>query len=798
VAVFSGASTIAEFVTSIANGTSSAMAVDTVRNKVYVNGLTDKATSIDGATLATSPIDFELFGTQVKSIAVEESTGRLFHIPIGAFNPQTGAKYYFTQGPNSNFDEGRMAVDSTRQLAYYTAPGNGFQSAAIGVAAAQVTMEVAQNYQSLIGSANSAYGKLGAILADPGRNKAYAMDTQGNQLLVFGISRVNSTLAIERSPNPSSVGESVVVTARVTGNAPEGNVRFRLDGNMVQGCENLRLVGAAASCTLVGLAHGIRTIAVDYFGDTNNLPTSSTAPQTVNKVFQTISFGPMPIPSPVWMPGGVTVNLTASASSTLPLTFHVSNGSCTIIASTSNAVSLRFANAGDCIVSAIQAGDSTYVPANAEQIITVQRTTQTIPSLTIPPQPSNGTFHMPVLLASSGYAVSFDVDTPQVCAKTTLASSYAISLLDVPGQCTITLTSSGDQNYLPATPVTVSFDVFAAPPRPLPIVSISPSSAFPGETVYLNFGHTILQGALVRVGAVSATITNNSSGVIQFVVPANAPSGATQVVVERLGVVSAVPFFVNRSPDAPTISSAVAGAASAAIFFAPVGGPESLAPDAFRATCGGQSTVGTGSPLLVTGLGNGETYNCTVSAQNRFGFGAASAAVAVTPSALAPLVDLGAFSRKSHAGVTFDLELSPSQRHVEPRVSVGPSHQIVFRFNRPVDTFGTVSASAGIVTASATGYELVLEMTGMTDSATTTISVNGINGDAISRQVQVGFLVGDINGSGQVEGTDCAAIKSSSGQVASPRNFLRDITVSGLISGADMVVCKRRVNRSLP
>lgn len=799
VAQFIGSGSAPDLITGITNGTSMAMAVDTVRNKVYTAGLSGQGTSIDGTTLAFTPLDFGFNGNQIRSMAVEESTGRLFFLPAGAFNPLTGAIYAFTNGGNSNFYEGTMAVDSTRQLAYVTAPGNALVSSAVGILPAQTGNELPLNVHGFLTNTSGAFRKLGAIVADPGRNKAYVVDSTNNAMHVLGIERVFSTLVIDRSPNPSLVGESVMVTARVLGNTPEGRVRFKVDGNLVPGCENAVLVSGIANCTLSGLERGLRTISVDYFGDTNNRPTSLMVPQTVNNVTQSISFGPVPTPSPVWAPGGVTVNLTALTSSGLPLTFHISNGTCNIVSPSASTVSLRFANAGICVIRALQSGDATYASVDASLAVTVLRAPQSIPATSIPTQPSNGGYVMPAIFSSSGYGVSFDINTPQICAKRATASNYIIDFLDIAGTCSITLSEGGNINFLPADPVTVSFEVFSAPPRSLSIVTMFPASAFPGEAVFLSFSHTILQGAVVRLGTIDATVISNSNGVIQFLVPTSAPAGAAQVVVERLGAIATTPFVVKRHAEAPRISQVIAGVASAAIFFSPPDVQGSSPALAYRADCGAYSAVGTGSPILVTGLINDSSYSCTVTAQSELGDGPPSSPSAtVFPSASVPLVYLGAYSRKFHAGTIYDLPLSSIHRSIEPRVAQGQSHQIVFKFNRPVDTHGLVSVTSGTPTASGIGYALFIELSNVADTAISAISVNGVNGDSKEHHIEVGFLTGDVNASNTVDGTDCSAIKRMTGQLVNSENFLFDITVSGSISGADISVCKRRVSRRLP
>jgi large repetitive protein len=95
-------------------------------------------------------------------------------------------------------------------------------------------------------------------------------------------------------------------------------------------------------------------------------------------------------------------------------------------------------------------------------------------------------------------------------------------------------------------------------------------------------------------------------------------------------------------PGAPTIGTATAGDAQAAVAFTPPaddgGSPITsytvTAKDATDPASGGQAATGTGSPITVTGLTNGDSYTFTVKATNVAGTGPASApSNAVTPAA---------------------------------------------------------------------------------------------------------------------------------------------------------------------
>ncbi|WP_374351911.1 fibronectin type III domain-containing protein [Chitinimonas sp.] len=103
-------------------------------------------------------------------------------------------------------------------------------------------------------------------------------------------------------------------------------------------------------------------------------------------------------------------------------------------------------------------------------------------------------------------------------------------------------------------------------------------------------------------------------------------------------------------PGAPQSVTAVAGNASATLSFTAPASSGGADISSYTASCvaGGQrlSASAVSSPISVTGLSNGTSYSCTVSASNVYGTGSASAAVVVTPVGASS----GTFSLSSSAG----------------------------------------------------------------------------------------------------------------------------------------------------
>lgn len=86
---------------------------------------------------------------------------------------------------------------------------------------------------------------------------------------------------VSSSPNPSNVGQTVALTATVTGASPTGTVQFAVDGANVGSPASLS--NDTATYKISSLSIGTHTIKATYSGDTNNAgSTSTTVTQTVN------------------------------------------------------------------------------------------------------------------------------------------------------------------------------------------------------------------------------------------------------------------------------------------------------------------------------------------------------------------------------------------------------------------------------------------------------------------------------------------------------------------------------------
>ena len=152
-------------------------------------------------------------------------------------------------------------------------------------------------------------------------------------------------------------------------------------------------------------------------------------------------------------------------------------------------------------------------------------------------------------------------------------------------------------------------------------------------------GGSAITGYTATCGTLSATGSNSPINV------SGLPAGVNNCTVTATNAAGTGPASAPASvtifapPGAPTITSVSAGDRQAIIAFAPPASSGGLAIDTYTATCTGASGTGrnsgAASPITVTGLVNGTSYSCSVTATSAAGTGPASAAMSVTPNTAA-------------------------------------------------------------------------------------------------------------------------------------------------------------------
>ncbi len=351
-----------------------------------------------------------------------------------------------------------------------------------------------------------------------------------------------------------------------------------------------------------------------------------------------------------------------------------------------------------------------------------------------------------------------------------------------------------NQNAVPiASPRTSNTITISAIDAPAPIWIAGGTYAINGGA-FTPFAGTVTNGQTVQV-------RHNSAAAFAAAVESTL----------TVGNQSAKFISVTASPPAaPTIISVVAGNQSVTInFTAPNDGGSAITgysatgfPGGIIGTCNVPCTS-----ITVTGLMNGTPYTFTLTATNAIGTGSASAAsIPVTP-ALVTLALSSVVSRKTHgAAGTFEIPILVGPPiSIEPRMS-NLGHQIVFQFNAPITATGALTAvdhlgaPIGVRYAyvPASGNDVIVLLTGVPDNNRVTITLTGVNGTGLNAVASLGFLVGDVNGSGKVSAGDISSVKARNAILVDGNNFRADVNASGAIDAADLRMVKARAGLGLP
>ncbi|HYR23454.1 MAG TPA: dockerin type I domain-containing protein [Chthoniobacterales bacterium] len=164
---------------------------------------------------------------------------------------------------------------------------------------------------------------------------------------------------------------------------------------------------------------------------------------------------------------------------------------------------------------------------------------------------------------------------------------------------------------------------------------------------------------------------------------------------------------------------------------------------------------------------------------------------------------VGAVSRKNHGSPgTFDIDLLPPASGIECR-SGGSNgdFQIIASFALPV-TFSsaTVSGTGSVSAALASGNQVFVNLTGVTNAQRITLTLTGVNDGSHTANVsiQMGVLLGDVDASGRVDSTDVFQVRQQSLQNANSSNFRTDVDESGRIDSTDVFMTRQQTLTSLP
>ena len=191
--------------------------------------------------------------------------------------------------------------------------------------------------------------------------------------------------------------------------------------------------------------------------------------------------------------------------------------------------------------------------------------------------------------------------------------------------------------------------------------------------------------------------------------------------------------------------------------------------------------------------------------------GTTATAVSTATITASPLVIIGAdpilvsaVSRKTHGSAgTFDISLPLSGAPgIEDRQG-GPT-QVVLTFAAPIhegSEFSVMLSSGSASSSSVSGSTLTIDLSGATNGQTLVVNISDIRdsttGASGNYSLDIGVLLGDVNGDGLVNQSDLNIISADSGQTTSASNFRADIGEQGTIDSEDTTLATSEVGSTL-
>jgi hypothetical protein len=127
------------------------------------------------------------------------------------------------------------------------------------------------------------------LVAMYGGSTALAPST--SNIVMQVVNRDLTRTTVTSSPNPSTGGEQVTITASITpAGPPTGTVGFTSNGVAISGCTAVTLNSGTAQCVTSSLAVGTDVLVATYSGDGNYGGSSGSVVQIVNPVAQALQF----------------------------------------------------------------------------------------------------------------------------------------------------------------------------------------------------------------------------------------------------------------------------------------------------------------------------------------------------------------------------------------------------------------------------------------------------------------------------------------------------------------------------
>ena len=203
------------------------------------------------------------------------TAGQTYSISGTQFNGVSqGAAYGDDFQDATNYPLVRIVNNATGHVFYARTHGHSTMGVATGSTAVSTNFDVPANVES---------GPCELYVA------ANGIPSSGSSCIVG--SSQPSTTVVASSANPSTYGQTLTLTATVTGSGgtPTGTVQFTANSTVISGCSAVALSSGAAHCTASGFSVGTQAIVATYSGDSNFTGSSGSLSQVVNQASVNVS-----------------------------------------------------------------------------------------------------------------------------------------------------------------------------------------------------------------------------------------------------------------------------------------------------------------------------------------------------------------------------------------------------------------------------------------------------------------------------------------------------------------------------
>jgi len=306
-------------------------------------------------------------------------------------------------------------------------------------------------------------------------------------------------------------------------------------------------------CSIAGntvsyLAAGNCTVTANQAGINNYLA----APQvsldiTVGQAAQAIT-GLAATPGTATANSSSTLSITGSGTSGNPVSYASSTpGICSVSGNT-----VSYLAAGNCTVTADQAGNSNYFAASQLSLgITVGKASQTLTGLAATPGMAtvNGSSTLSVTgSGASGNPVGYASGTPGICSVSGNTVSYLAA-----GNCTVTADQAGNSNYFAASQLSLGITVGKAS-QTLTSLAATPGTATANGSSALSVTGSGASGNPVIYGSTTPGTCSVSGNTVSYLAAGTCTVTADQASNANYDAAPELGLSITVTPALPSIS----------------------------------------------------------------------------------------------------------------------------------------------------------------------------------------------------------------------------------------------------